>query len=495
MAFATEDNNPSALKSQPVKDSTLAPSVDAKEHPNLTKVPEVLPEPDDIYSKREYAKNTFNNQQAINIDRRAQIVNYMKGFAEGSPITVTYYKDQNPETDIGGKLKISEFDMNDVHYSYLRIHGFEMRLTAALSYEHDRENGQESRLTGEAICYPGFRPEMGDRFTMEIDHGTIGLMTIDEIPERTAIRSSTYHRIHFWLTNIMSDEVQQALDNRVRDEAWFDKKRFLNEPGALLLHDEVVELKFLHKQYHQMASYYISKFFERKVYRSIIRPDEVYDPYIVDFLHQIIDYRSMGGLPIQFMEDAPYMDVNIWRAILKETIPLRAVPTGAEIKKLGIGSTYSRLNALINKNYLCFVDSPSVAKLGDDADGDGVPDGFEQDADDILDMETNAGNDMIGDLLIHLHPHYNECLFFGESATAGSDVAGGFGFLYSGSQEHQDLLTAFLSKRDINLKALRICIENVYNLPPMEQFYKMPLYMFLAMRAIEYIRKESGVYE
>ena len=132
MAFATEDNNPSALKSQPVKDSTLAPSVDAKEHPNLTKVPEVLPEPDDIYSKREYAKNTFNNQQAINIDRRAQIVNYMKGFAEGSPITVTYYKDQNPETDIGGKLKISEFDMNDVHYSYLRIHGFEIASPVSL---------------------------------------------------------------------------------------------------------------------------------------------------------------------------------------------------------------------------------------------------------------------------------------------------------------------------------------------------------------------------
>lgn len=492
MAFASEKNNPSALKSSPVNESKLEPNVDTKEHPNLTKIPEVLPQPDDMYAKRTYVKSTFNNQQAINVDRRASIVQYMKGFAEGSPLVVTYYKDQNPETDIGGKNKISEFDMNDVHYSYLRIHGFEVRLTSALSYEHDRENGQESRLTGEAICYPGFRPEQGDRFTMEVDTGVIGLMTIDEIPERTAIRSSTYFRIHFWMTNIMTDEMQEALDKRVRDEAWFDKKRFLNEPGALLLHDEAVELRFLHKSYYQMTSYYMSKFYERKIYRSIMRPDGIYDPYMVDFIHQIVDYRNMGGLPIQFMEDAPYMDVNIWRAFIKETIPLQAVPTEITVKTLTVGSTYTRLNALLNKQYTEFIDSPSLYDIcssddGDDNEGDGG---------DILDTETNPSNDMIGDLLIHLHPHYHECLFFNTSAFSdGAGSAGGFSFIFSGSTEHEELVKTFLTERAINLKALHKCIEEVYNLPPMEQFYKMPLYMFLAMKAVEYIRKEQGIYE
>ena len=62
-------------------------------------------------------------------------------------------------------------------------------------------------------------------------------------------------------------------------------------------------------------------------------------------------------------------------------------------------------------------------------------------------------------------------------------------------KEHEELVKTFLTERAINLKALHKCIEEVYNLPPMEQFYKMPLYMFLAMKAVEYIRKEQGIYE
>lgn len=488
MGFATEKNNPSALKSSPVNESIVQPSVDTKENPNLTKLPEVLPQPDDIFAQRSYVKSTFNNQQAINIDRRGQVVQYMKGFAEGSPLTVTYYKDQNPETNVGGKNKISEFNMNDVHFSYLKIHGFEIRLTAPLSYEHDKENGQENKLTGEAICYPGFRPEQGDRFTMEIENGITALMTIDDIPERTAIRSSTYFRIHFWMTNRMTDELNEALEKRVRDEAWFDKKRFLNEPGALLLHDEVVELKFLHLNHHKMISYYMSKFFERVVYKSLMRPDSVYDPYVVDFINQVVDYREMGGLPIQFLKDAPFMDVNIWRAILKETIPLQAVPSAVIIKKHGVGTTYTRLNALINKNYLSFVESPSIASIGSSDDTEATDDNT------ILDYDTDHNSDMIGDLLIHLHPHYNECLFFG-NVTGSSDSVGGFSFLLAGSDQHRLLLETFLNMRAINLKALHYCIERVYELPPMEQFYKMPLYIFLAMKAVEYLRKEQGIYE
>ena len=103
---------------------------------------------------------------------------------------------------------------------------------------------------------------------------------------------------------------------------------------------------------------------------------------------------------------------------------------------------------------------------------------------------------MIGDLLIHLHPHYHECLFFNTSAFSdGAGSAGGFSFIFSGSAEHEELVKTFLTERAINLKALHKCIEEVYNLPPMEQFYKMPLYMFLAMKAVEYIRKEQGIYE
>ncbi len=488
MGFASEKNNPSALRSSPVDESKVQPSVDTVEVPNMTKVPEVLPEPDDMYAQRSYAKNTFNNQQAINIDRRASIVQYMKGFAEGSPLVVTYYKDQNPETDIGGKNKISEFNINDVHCAYLKINSFELRLTSPLSYEHDRENGQENKLTGEGICYPGFRPECGDRFTMEVEPGVIGLMTIDEVPERTSIRSSTYFRIHFWMTNLMTNELDAALEARVRDVAWFDKKRFLNEPGALLVHDEVMELKFLHKHQYQMTSFFISKFFERAVFKSIMRPDGVYDPYVVDFIHQIIDYRHMGGLPIQFLKDAPFMEVNIWRAILKETIPLQAVPSASVVKQLSVGSTYSRMNALINHSYLAFVDSLSVHALGTTTTADTEID------DSVLSDETDATSDMVGDLLIHLHPHYQECLFFGNVA-ASADNVGGFSYLLAGTVDHSTLVSTFLNQRAINLKCLHTCISGVYDLSPMEQFYKMPLYIFLASKAIEYMRKEQGIYE
>lgn len=462
-----------------------------QQHPELTSNNTTLVTPDDTISKREYVANTFNNLTAVNVDRFNQVANLLHGIAEGSPISVTYYKDMKPETNIKGKMIGPEDTVHPAHRSYLKIHNFEIRLTAALQYEYNNDSGI-SRLSGEGVTYPGFVPERGDRFVMEVDNGKLGLLEINEVPTRTSYRSATYYHIVFFLTDVITDAIIKEVEDTVSAEAWFDKKRFLNESGALLYHDEYVELKYLCAHRYKMLNYYVSKFFDKGVFRSFMRPDEVYDPYVTDFMSLISEYADMGGCPVQFYPDAPFMDVNIWRAIINETIPLEAVPSSTSITTYKFGSKSTRMNALINKKYLSFVASASLVASGILTDSSSSSETEETEGDLIASDTTSDA--ILGDLLLHLHPHYCECpLVNFDSLNTGDN--NGFGTLFSGTADHIALVRSYLTSRTIDLTKLHACIAACYALSPMEQFYKMPFYIYLAAKAVQYIRKEVGIYE
>ena len=99
----------------------------------------------------------------------------------------------------------------------------------------------------------------------------------------------------------------------------------------------------------------------------------------------------------------------------------------------------------------------------------------------------------LGDLLLHLHPHYEECM--GGEGDDGGEGSGGemFGYIMDGSIAHIKLMQLFLKTRKIDLKLLHTCIEEVWKLPLIHQFYKMPIYEFLCYKAQELIQHLEGL--
>lgn len=481
------------------KDVAATPVVDANA-PGLTGREELtVLDPDTELSNRKYVINTMNNATGINTDRSFQVVADMKGYAEGSAIQVTYYKEHYSETDIRGKADDTDDGVHPAHRSILKIHNFEMRMTGSLQYEHDVEE-TKSKLSGEALTYPGFRPEKGDKFVMEVDTGKCALMQVTEHPSRLSIRASTYYKITFAMVEWMSEDVIEELEKGITDEAWFDKTRFLNEPGALLYHDEYVELKYLKKQRARMIKYHTAKFLDKNLMFSYMRPDIVYDPYVTDFLIKTLEHTEAGYRPVQLYRDAPFIDTSIWIAILDPNMPLEAVPTSTKMAVHVLGSKSVKHNALTNKKYVYWIKSMSLKRyfdlLDEAGDDDDTPEGEippDPSVPDITEGTTDEER-TLGDLLLHLHPHYRECMGGDEDEDGSSVVAGGtLDYILYGFDEHFRLMKLFLTTRKIDLRLLHFCIEKVWTLSPIHQFYKMPIYEYLCYLAHQYIQHLSGL--
>lgn len=461
----------------------------------------IVPPPDEKLANQKFVIDTFHNITSVNTDRAAQVVADLKGFAEGSHISVTYYKQSYAESDVKGIGKDPDIYAHKTHKSSLKIHGFEIRLLGSMNYEHDAQDNV-NRLTGEAVTYPGFQPEQGDKFIYEVETGKFGEFEISEIPTRMSIKSSTYFKIQFTLTHWMSPERAKILDEFVISEAWFDKQRFLNEPGALLYHNEYVEMKFMELQSAQLVTYYNAKFLDKTLMYTFMRPDGVYDPYVTDFMLKITDYHEAGLVAAQLYRDAPAIETSIWRALLSETVPLAAVPSSAIIAYRRLGSKTVLANSLINRYYVAWEpDSMSLADFfgKEDASGDEETDPCDGCSTDDLD----AGDDdrIIGDLLLHLHPHYRECVLTCEGCACctGDNVTdssnSGLAYILEGSDDYKKLIRLFLKSRKIDIDLLHKCILEVYKLPKIEQFYKIPILVFLARTAIRYIHCDAGIYE
>lgn len=462
----------------------------------------VLKNPDQELTKRKYVINTVNNQTAVNMERLPDVIADLKGFAEGSPVKVTYYKENYSETDVKGKPDDNEGGLHGVHKSVLKIHGMELRLTSSLEYEHDTTENA-TKLSGEAFTYPGFIPENGDMFIYEISVGKFGLFNVNEIPTPMSIHGSTYYKIRFSLIEYMSPEREAEINKGVVDEAWFDKTRFLAEPGALLRHDEYVEMKFLTKQRMKMIHYHRSKFLDETLMYSYIRPDGVYDPYVVDFLLRTLDFGECGSLATQLYDLAPLKSMSVWSALIDENIPLEGVPLTTILDVYRLGSKSVMTNSLINRQYIYFKKSDKSLQdyfdelIGDDDDDgeEGVipPDPSIPDVPDTTDADC-----LIGDLLLHIHDHYAECPTkdcFLPKAESSIDSGGGMSMVLIGDNGHTELMTKFLLKREIDVNLLHDCIKNIWKASDMEQFYKLPIYMFLADRALKYIHNGAGIWD
>lgn len=471
-----------------------------------TTIPELVPKvrelgdvPDESLADQSFVFDTYHNKTSVNTDRRAQTVADLKGFAEGSPLIVTYYKQIYAETDTQGIQKDVDVMQHRAHKSSLKIHGFEIRLLGSVQYEHATDDNTVT-VKGEAVTYPGFQPNTGDKFIMELDSGKYAEMDVYDVPYRMSIKSAAYYKIQFQLNRWIDEDRIRALDDSVINEAWFDKQRFLNENGALLYRAEYVDMKFFELQATQMVTYYCSKYLDKQVMFSYIRPDGIYDPYITDFMLKITDFNEAGQVAAQLYKDAPCMDVSVWRALLSETVPLHAVPSSAIVLQRVLGSKTVMANSLINKKYVAWEkNSISLADFFDkESEGEGTDpsEGFGP-------SDLTGGNEAgtIGDLLLHLHPHFKECVMTccGDCTDCGDcctdDSNSVLGYILEGSDEYKAMIRKFLTSRKIDLVTLRKCITNVYKLPSAEQFYKMPIYIFLARTAIRYIRHSVGIFE
>ena len=436
-----------------------------------------IPNPDAVLTQREYVLNTYSNENAINTGRMTDVVDLLRAFGEGSPTVVTYYHRIDGGGNIRGTDLAIDDDLNRVHAAYLKIHDFELRITSSLQFDHLTDDALNS-LVGDAVTYPGFEPKVGDRFIMELDTGRFGFLEINEQPKRLAVRSMSYWSIRFILTDWLDDTFLATVEAGVRQEGWFDKNRFLTEPGALLIKEEVILMTKAKVAVAQMTNYFTEKFFDRLTYGTYMRPDKVFDPYVVDFLRQILDYSETRGLPEQFVPDATCIKTSWWAWLLNaDVVPVEAIPAGWKVRYYRIGSQSTQINALVNKPYLLMIGP------GDTSEWGSVEDYYRY-------TSTYTHVCMYPDRF----PPNN---YYPEPEVGATEDAVSYKeqFILAGTTEASafyKVVTRFSQDRVIVPTDIMTAFTEVYSASSESQFYQFPVLIFLAKLIINRLHGLSG---
>jgi len=272
---------------------------------------------DKILSEENYVTKSFFNRNSVNADRFNNLLKKLKGYAVGSEINTTYFHKIHTNTANNSMDTDISTELSPIHKSFLQINNFEIKLQDQFQFNYDTDKTL-STITGTALVYPGFVPNMGDCFIYQIEpmnDGRISLFKVTQAPSRLSIRTSSFHEVTFELIKFATVEEINDIRKSVKEVAWFNKKRFLTEETALILSNEKMILSDSTFLRSILLKQYNKSFYNNDILHSYIRPDGIYDPYIVDFITDVFTITSCSDIPQQLLHEYANKEKTIWKKL------------------------------------------------------------------------------------------------------------------------------------------------------------------------------------
>lgn len=273
----------------------------------VTVADDVLSDVDKL-STEPHVNETMSHKTTYNPVTSWTSISSLYAYPQSTPVIVTYYTKNTgrvnkltADTDFSLAIGITQ--------NYLKIVNFELRIDGDLNFTYDSQNSI-STCIGSAFIYPKFDVSIGDVFLYKLDDGVLGLFKLtDKIP--LSIHKDTLHRIDFELIKFPTASDLEELETYVDRTAYFFKDTFFN--GNLgLVYDETYQLLKLTKSYiEKLLNFYYDKFYNVR-HKTFVRPDDIYDPYVVFFLSQCIDYYKLSEYPVILLEDIADNKFNIF---------------------------------------------------------------------------------------------------------------------------------------------------------------------------------------
>lgn len=328
--------------------------------PDITTLVEPTPQyqrPDDTVIARNEANNkSFVYQTSFDEQRYHELHGTLMQYVSGTPIRVTYYKQLLPDDRERTSFGDTDFIEHDSHIDLEQIINFEFRTESQFNFSWDSEKGI-ANFSGEGITYPGFEPTIGDLFVYKI-HDAIGLFVITHI-EPLSLRQGSYHRINFILRSRLNADDRKILESRTRSSSVFDIQKCLGEKLTLLKHSSYITLEKL-REIRKSLSIYYNHIFYNELVESYLRPDGIYDPYVVKFMLKKNDTFVIKKRPMQLVIVDDYLD-TIWSIFtdLKHS-DIQSLKKFCTTSKKIDGIFGTQFNGLTNKEYVVLLNDSDI---------------------------------------------------------------------------------------------------------------------------------------
>ena len=261
---------------------------------------------------------TFLNNTSINADAFKNDLSAVAGYPEGRIIYVTYYSQNAPLADVRSRnADMTTQSKDDVHISWTEIRNFELRLSSSMEFEYD-EASNVSKIRGEALVFAGFVPRISDIFLYELRNGKIGIFRISGI-RRLAIGQDTYHQVSYTLQEWLETVTRDRFRRQTTAVFYFDKSKFLMGNHAMLTTQGYIDQKELRHVRAEIIHNYLDRFYDNSM-SSFIRPDGLYDPYVVEYWNHKIGYEDYGThgyrhRPTQLLISVSNYHKTIWSVL------------------------------------------------------------------------------------------------------------------------------------------------------------------------------------
>ena len=278
----------------------------------------VLPS-DGKFANEEIQRNVFTHATAYNVDRFPDALGLTFAYGDGFPISVTYFNVENPALlGRANPTDVSTGHKHSSHVNYLKIVNFEMRLEKPLDMAYQEEEGHMT-VEGEAIIYPGMKPQKGDIFYYLLNDGQWGIMAVRGV-QRLSISSGTLHRITFELQEYLTPARQEYIEAQVVNTAYFDKIKFFTQQFTLLKHESYILLQQFTQLRKEMISYYLRTYYDQTT-ATILDLDGLYDPYLISYLQHKISVQDHRIRPKQLYARLYDFEYSIWYVLTRGQRP------------------------------------------------------------------------------------------------------------------------------------------------------------------------------
>ncbi len=295
-------------------------------------------------------RDTFFNQTAVNTDMFDNELSLLAGYPEGRIIEVTWFSQTNAVTNLRSmNVERLTADSDITHYTFTQIRNFELRLANPLDFSYDKGTNI-STMAGEALVMPGFEPLVNDLFLYKLRNDKVGIFVVNSI-ERTAIGNDTYHRITFDLTSYLTPDFLDKLTTQTTATTVFDKTKFLVGNHAVLTSDNYT----LKKDFARIRSEIVTSYFDRYFvsdFNSFLRPDEVYDPYVVEYWNRKVGYNDYYRRPTQLLVSQQAFPRTIWAWLTGAPVSHSKLEEKSKVIRKGYANWDTNTNGLIDRKVL-----------------------------------------------------------------------------------------------------------------------------------------------
>lgn len=307
-----------------------------------------------------HIQDTFTTKTAMNPNIYQEEFRMLAAYPSSSKIRVTYFYQNKAELDTRTTIADLSSMEDYVHHDLTEIRELELSLTSPIEQELNDEDHTVT-LSLEGVMYPGFIPHIGDIFFFDVGNSKVAVFTINNVVA-TTYRQGAYHRFNANSNVFLTDELYDDLKSRTNGSIlYFDKRKYLEDGELSLLNStsfyNLKDLTYLRKE---LIHYYMNKYYS-EVHNSVMRYDNVYDPYLVQYLKKKLSLRDYYRRPEQLLTSLIDYHKSFWW-LLTDSVDrgnFSDISTVSSTKYYNAQALHPDTNAIINRNYIVLSDTSS----------------------------------------------------------------------------------------------------------------------------------------